>query len=105
MKIKELIEKLQQMPPDDNTRLIGGIFVYDHALTYNGVSHKPEKKQEESMKLLANKHDDEMRYLVTSVTCKLNLYADSGEVDYLHKAIAVINGEIRKAEAGKENGH
>lgn len=45
-----------------------------------------------------NNHDEEMRYLVTSVTCKLNMYADSGEIDYLHKAIAVIYGEIKKAE-------
>lgn len=49
------------------------------------------------MSLKANNHDDEMRYLVTSVTHKLNLYADSGEIDYLHKAIAVINGVLRKA--------
>lgn len=50
------------------------------------------------MSLKSNKHDNEMRYLVTSVTCKLNMYADSGEIDYLRKAIAVINGEIKKAE-------
>lgn len=105
MKIKELIEKLQQMPPDGNAEFISGIFIYNHTLIYNLVSHKPEKKQEESMKMAANKHDDEMRYLVTSVTCKLNMYADSGEVDYLYKAIAVINSEIEKAEADTENGH
>lgn len=45
-----------------------------------------------------NKHDDEMRYLVTSVTHKIDMYADSGEVDYLHKAIAVLYAEIKKSE-------
>ena len=50
-----------------------------------------------------NKHDDEMRYLVTSVTHKLNMYADSGEVNYLHKAIAVIYAEIKKAKGEHES--
>lgn len=49
-----------------------------------------------------NKHDKEMRYLVTSVTHKINMYADSGEVDYLHKAIAVIYAEIKKASVKYE---
>lgn len=46
MKIKELIEKLQQMPPDGNAEFISGIFIYNTALTYNVISHKAKKTQE-----------------------------------------------------------
>lgn len=46
------------------------------------------------------KREKEKRYLITSVNFHLNMWSDSGEVDYLHKAIAAIQAQI-KAEAEK----
>lgn len=43
------------------------------------------------------KRDEEMRYLLTCVTLQINMYADSGDVDYLRKAIAVLRAKIEKA--------
>lgn len=55
------------------------------------------------MSVKSAKRDDEMRYIVTSVTHKIDMYADSGEVDYLHKAIAVLYAEIKKANGDDDN--
>lgn len=46
------------------------------------------------------KREEEKRYLITSVNFQLNMWSDSGEVDYLLQAIAVIKAQI-KAETEK----
>lgn len=46
------------------------------------------------------KREEEKRYLITSVNFHLNMWNDSGEVDYLHKAVAAIKAQI-KAETEK----
>ena len=40
--------------------------------------------------------EEEKRYLITSVNFHLNMWSDSGEVDYLEKAIAAIRSRIMK---------
>lgn len=47
MKIKELIEKLQQMPPDGNVQFIGGMFLYDTNVTYEMHPYKPNEKEKQ----------------------------------------------------------
>lgn len=42
------------------------------------------------------KREEEKRYLITSVNFHLNMWSDSGEVDYLEKAIAAIRSRIMK---------
>lgn len=48
------------------------------------------------------KREEEQQYLTTAVNFNLNMWRDSGEIDYLHKAIANIRAAIEKEE-GKEN--
>lgn len=48
------------------------------------------------------KREEEQQYLTTAVNFNLNMWRDSGEIDYLHKAIANIRATIEKEE-GKEN--
>lgn len=40
--------------------------------------------------------DKDKRYFTTIVNCYINMYHDSGEVYYLHKAIAEIKAKIKK---------
>ncbi len=46
--------------------------------------------------------DKDKRYFSTIVNFYINMYHDSGEVYYLHKAIAEINAKIKK-EGGEVN--
>ena len=48
------------------------------------------------------KREEEQRYLATAVNFCLNMWRDSGEIDYLHKAVANIRAAIEKEES-KEN--
>ena len=45
MKIKELIEKLQEMPPDGNTEFISGMFIYGN-IRYSPTLYTPDKESE-----------------------------------------------------------
>lgn len=47
MKIKELIEKLQKMPPDGNVEFISGMFLYDTNVTYEMHPYKPNEKEKQ----------------------------------------------------------
>lgn len=47
MKIKELIEKLQKMPPDGNVEFISGMFLYDTNVTYEMHPYKPDEKEKQ----------------------------------------------------------
>ncbi len=44
------------------------------------------------------KREEEQQYLTTAVNFNLNMWRDSGEIDYLHKAIANIRAEIEREE-------
>ncbi len=50
------------------------------------------------MSLEAMRRDEEKRFFITEVNFRLNQWNDSGEVDYLRKAIAAINAQIKKEE-------
>lgn len=48
------------------------------------------------------KQEEAKRYFITAVNFQLNMWSDSGETDYLRKAIAEIKAQIEKEE-GKEH--
>lgn len=50
---------------------------------------------------MSRQTEEEKMYLATAVNFNLNMWRDSGEIDYLHKAIANIRAVIDKEE-GKE---
>ena len=56
----------------------------------------------EGRKGMNRQREEEQQYLATAVNFNLNMWRDSGEIDYLHKAIANIRATIEKEE-GKEN--
>lgn len=47
--------------------------------------------------------EEEQQYLTTAVNFNLNMWRDSGEVDYLRKAIANIRATIEKEEGVKHD--
>lgn len=51
---------------------------------------------------MSRQREEEQQYLTTAVNFNLNMWRDSGDVDYLRKAIANIRAAIEKEE-GKEN--
>lgn len=50
---------------------------------------------------MSRQREEEQQYLTTAVNFNLNMWRDSGDTDYLHKAIANIRAAIEKEE-GKE---
>lgn len=48
---------------------------------------------------MSRQHEEEQQYLATAVNFNLNMWRDSGEIDYLHKAIANIRAVIEKEES------
>ena len=47
---------------------------------------------------MSRQREEEQQYLTTAVNFNLNMWRDSGEIDYLHKAIANIRAVIEKEE-------
>ena len=47
---------------------------------------------------MSRQREEEQQYLATTVNFNLNMWRDSGEIDYLHKAIANIRATIEKEE-------
>lgn len=66
-----------------------------------GVRIRPKNVAVRRGETMNQKREEEQQYLATAVNFNLNMWRDSGEVDYLHKAIANIRAAIEKEE-GKE---
>ena len=47
---------------------------------------------------MSRQREEEQQYLTTAVNFNLNMWRDSGEIDYLRKAIANIRAVIEKEE-------
>lgn len=48
---------------------------------------------------MTRQREKEKMYLAAAVNFCLNMWRDSGEIDYLHKAIANIRAAIEKEES------
>lgn len=67
-----------------------------------GVRTRPKNVAVRKGETMNRKREEEQQYLTTAVNFNLNMWRDSGEIDYLHKAIANIRAAIEKEE-GKKN--
>ena len=67
-----------------------------------GVRIRPKNVAVRKEETMNRKREEEQQYLTTAVNFNLNMWRDSGEIDYLHKAIANIRAAIENEE-GKEN--
>lgn len=67
-----------------------------------GARTRPKNVAVRKGEIMNQKREEEQRYLATAVNFCLNMWRDSGEIDYLHKAVANIRAAIEKEES-KEN--
>lgn len=67
-----------------------------------GVRIRPKNVAVRKGETINQKREEEQQYLTTAVNFNLNMWRDSGEIDYLHKAIANIRAAIEKEEGKHE---
>ena len=67
-----------------------------------GVRTRPKNVAVRKGEAMNQKREEEKQYFFYAVNFCLNMWNDSGDVDYLHKAIANIRAAIEKEE-GKKN--
>lgn len=71
-------------------------------IAIKGARIRPKNVAVRKGETMNQKREEEKQYFFTAVNFCLNMWNDSGDVDYLHKAIANIRAVIEKEE-GKEN--
>lgn len=64
-----------------------------------GVRIRPKNVAVRKGETINQKREEEKQYFFTAVNFCLNMWNDSGDIDYLHKAIANIRAVIDKEES------
>lgn len=64
-----------------------------------GVRTRPKNVAVRKGETMNQKREEEKQYFFTAVNFCLNMWNDSGDIDYLHKAIANIRAVIDKEES------
>ena len=64
-----------------------------------GVRIRPGNVAVRKGETMDKKREEEKQYFFTAVNFCLNMWNDSGDIDYLHKAIANIRAVIDKEES------